>query len=59
MQETSMKIIFPAIENIEILLDEDVEDLKSLATTRGEKSISFIEYLKKDYNSKCYQKKKN
>jgi len=34
MQETSTKIVFPAIENIEIL-SEDVEDLKSLATTRG------------------------
>ncbi len=33
-------------EDVEIMSQEDVDDLKLLAATRGEESIPFSEYLK-------------
>ena len=35
-------------EGVEIVSQEDMEDLKLLATTRDEPSISFDEYLRND-----------
>ena len=35
-------------EGVEIMSQEDLEDLKLLAATRGEKSIPFSEYLKNE-----------
>ena len=35
-------------EGVEILSQEDIEDLKLLAATRGEESIPFSEYLKNE-----------
>ncbi len=34
-------------EGVEIVSQEDIEDLKLLAATRGEESIPFSEYLSK------------
>ncbi len=35
-------------EGVEIMSQEDMEDLKLLAATRGEESIPFHEYLKNE-----------
>jgi hypothetical protein len=35
-------------EGVEIVSQEDIDDLKLLAATRGEMSISFEEYLKNE-----------
>jgi len=35
-------------EGVEIIKEEDMEDLKLLASTRREKSIPFSEYLKNE-----------
>jgi len=35
-------------EGVEIIAEEDIEDLKLVAATRGEESITFTEYLKNE-----------
>jgi len=35
-------------EGVEIISQEDIEDLKLLAATRGDESISFAEYLENE-----------
>ncbi|MFZ2633753.1 MAG: hypothetical protein WA081_06370 [Desulfosalsimonadaceae bacterium] len=35
-------------EGVEIISEEDIEDLKLLASTRGEESLPFSEYLKNE-----------
>jgi len=35
-------------DGLEVVSKEDIEDLKLLADTRGEKTISFEEYLKNE-----------
>ncbi|MBN1903316.1 hypothetical protein JW926_18500 [Candidatus Sumerlaeota bacterium] len=36
-------------EGVEIMLQEDIEDLKLLAKTRGEESIPYSEYLANEH----------
>jgi hypothetical protein len=36
-------------DGVEVIKHEDIEDLKILAKTRNEESISFIEYMKNEH----------